>query len=912
VGGELVGRDDELRALAEFLAAVPPGAQALVLEGEAGIGKSTLWLAGRQIALERGARVLSSRPAEAERGLAYAGLEDLLEEVFEQVAPSLSPPRRRALETALLVRENEDGVDPRALGVAVRNTLELLAADGRVVVAIDDVQWLDESSSAALSFGVRRLECPVHLLLARRTVEGAEPSRLEGALSSELVDRLPVGPLSLGALQHLLQLRLERVFSRPTLIRIHETSGGNPFYALELARALPPDVDPTRPLPVPETLDGLLRARLGGLPGPTRDALVLVSALGTPSLTLLQAAGVDEDALEQAEAARVVERENGDVRFTHPLLASVVYQGISETARRRAHRSLADVVVDPLERARHLALSTDAPDPDVAEALERAAAAADSQGAPIVAAELGEHALRLTPPEIRADVDRRAIAVARAHGVAGGVDRGLVLAGELVVRSSPGRERAEALTLLADLGSEEPGRAIPLLHDALVEAEGQPALEASIHQRLSLIVRFTEGLVPAERHARAAADLASQLDDDALRASALAGLAIIRFNAGEADALRLAERAHDLAPAVAASQAAADAGFALAHILTWSFQLDRARVLLEALQREWSERDERMVASALWYLALVELRAGRLALADEYAEGARDLSAQYMRDEAAESPQNLFPSTLVAAHRGELERARELAERMTRLAELHAARISGAATALAVIELWSGDPEAAVARFAAAEQTSDAADRIEPAMCWWRAEQVEALLEVGLLEEAVDRLDAWEADARRLGRDWSLAHATRCRGLVAVARGDIEGATSLLEGAVSRLDALGDPFGSARALLALAAARRRSRQKRAAREAIEAAAAIFDHCGAHGWAGKARSELGRIGGRQREEGLTAAERRVAALVAEGRTNREVAAALYVGERTVETHLSHIYSKLGVRSRTELARQFPPP
>jgi DNA-binding CsgD family transcriptional regulator len=196
-----------------------------------------------------------------------------------------------------------------------------------------------------------------------------------------------------------------------------------------------------------------------------------------------------------------------------------------------------------------------------------------------------------------------------------------------------------------------------------------------------------------------------------------------------------------------------------------------------------------------------------------------------------------------------------------------------------------------------------------PGMYWWRPEQVEALLELGRVDHAVALVYAWEADATRLDLDGVLAQTTRCRGLVAAARGDIGEATAGLEQAVGRHEAVGDPFGRARALLALGALRRRGRQKRAAREAIEASVEAFEAIGAAGWAAKARSELGRIGGRIREPGLTTAERRVADLVAEGRTNREVAAALFLGERTVETHLSHVYAKLGVRSRAELARTY---
>ena len=153
-----------------------------------------------------------------------------------------------------------------------------------------------------------------------------------------------------------------------------------------------------------------------------------------------------------------------------------------------------------------------------------------------------------------------------------------------------------------------------------------------------------------------------------------------------------------------------------------------------------------------------------------------------------------------------------------------------------------------------------------------------------------------------------LGHVTRCRGLVAAARGEVEQALTLLGQAVAQHEAVGDPFGRARALLALGVVGRRARQKRSARQAIDAALEGFEAIGAAGWAARARAELGRIGGRSRAEGLTAAERRVAVLAAQGRTNREVAAALFIGERTVASHLTHVYAKLGVRSRTELARR----
>ena len=740
-------------------------------------------------------------------------------------------------------------------------------------------------------------------------VGGDQPSPIEDALDARRIERVGVGPLSVGAIHHIIRDQLSETLARPTLLKLHETSGGNPFYALELVRALRADGarrDPTQPLLVPERLEELVSARLGDFTGPTREVLVLVSAHARLSLAQLARAGIDAAALDPALGEGVIELAHGSVRFTHPLLASVLYQGLSRSERQRAHGRLAELVEDPVTRARHLALSTDTPDATLAAALEEAAATVVAQGAPMVAAELGEHALRLTPPEDAGDRGRRAAGAARAHLAAGDAERGRRLANDLLARVAVGAERAEALVLVAEGETEDLQRTVRRLDEALREPEAPPALRAAIHQRLSLLVRFSDGLDAAERHAHAAVELASRIGDDALRAAALGGLALIRFNSGRRGALQLAEQAYELAVRVAAPQAVIDAGFSLAHVLVWSVQLDPARTLLETLHRDWNERDERVAAHALWYLALVELRAGRLSTAGKYAEEARALSVPYVRDEA-ESPSTPFPLALVAAHRGELEQARELLERILQLAEMHGSRFQGPTAALAVVDLWGADPQAAVARFDAAERLSDAGDAADPGMRWWVPEQVEALLELGRVDDAVARLDAWEADGLRLGRDWVLAHAERCRGLVAAALDDVEQAVPLLTEAVSRHEAVEDPFGRARALLALGVVKRRLRQKRASRDAIAGAVALFEQCGAEGWAEKARSELGRIGGRRREEGLTAAEQRVAALVVEGRTNREVAAALFLGERTVEAHLSHIYAKLGVRSRTELAR-----
>jgi len=180
---EIIGRDEELSSLRAFIGEAEAEPAALVLEGDAGIGKSTLWEAGVEHARAQGLIVLSSRPAEAEQGLGHVGLDDLLGGVIDEVLPALTTPRRHALEVALLREEaSADHLDYRALAVAVRDALELLSGRGRILIAVDDVQWLDGSSSRALAFALRRLDArPVPVLLARRHVNGAQRSELEQA-----------------------------------------------------------------------------------------------------------------------------------------------------------------------------------------------------------------------------------------------------------------------------------------------------------------------------------------------------------------------------------------------------------------------------------------------------------------------------------------------------------------------------------------------------------------------------------------------------------------------------------------------------------------------------------------------------------------------------------------------------------
>jgi len=897
----IVGRDAELASLDAFLRRGEPGVDGLVLAGEAGIGKSILWEAGVEHARSLGYTVLSSRPVEAERTLDGVVLADLFERIVDDVLPTLPAPRRRALEVALLREEaSADPVDRRALAVAVRDLLHEAGRGQQLLLAIDDAQWVDPLSSSTLAFALRRLPAgDLLVLLAHRATDGAA-TQLEQGLAPDQIRRLAVGPLSLGALHLFLRARVGRVFARQTLVRIHDGSGGNPFFALELTRRLGAEADPLAPLPIPETLESLLRARLAGLPTATREALALISALGTAEAHLLESAGVSLTALEPAVAAHVIEAEEGTLRFSHPLLASVIYDDLDGERRRSVHGSVAEVVGDPLLRARHIALSKEGPDADVASMLDSAARGALSRGGAAAAAELAEHALRLTSREAADDRQRRLLEAARAHQAAGEWPRAQKFVLDLLAEADATPWRAEALVLLAEL--EPVDRAAELLEEALGEATSRPALQSLIHCRLAWTKRFRGG----PEHARAALELAEALGDDELQARAAAVQAILDWFAARPTAPSdLLPLARHLPAAVGAERLVQEATQAIVNTSAPSSKRDAARTMLEREHSQWRERDEPRAARALWALAWLEFWAGNWKLAAEHAGRSRDIAIQY----GLEVPQDHLPSAVIAVHRGQLERAREHAERGLELAGEHFGFHPPQHMAvLGLAAAWSGHRPHALEWFEKAEQRAAMLEWREPSVRWWTPDHAELLLELGRADDAARLVDVWEADAVRVSREWVLAHVTRCRGLLAAAGGNVDHALGRLSDAATEHAEVGDPFGRGRALLALGIVGRRARQKRPAREAIEAALGIFDTIGASCWTEKARAELGRVSGRTRNPGLTPAELRVATLVAEGKTNGEAASALFLTERTVASHLTHIYAKLGVRSRTELARR----
>jgi len=914
----LLGRQAELAQIAAFLDAEAPAA--LVLEGEAGIGKTRVWEEGVRIAATAGCRVLAARVAGSEVQLSFAGLADLLDGVVDEALPGLPAPQRRALEAALLLAEAEGALpDARAVAAGLLSVLRLLSASDPLVVAVDDLQWLDSASAGALEFALRRLEAePVCLLgTVRGSPGGLLPLELERVFADNRLLRIPLGPLSLGALHELLRARLGLNLGRPALVRVAGVCGGNPFFTLELGRELQRrGARPAagEPLPVPRNLRQLVRDRIARLPARTRTFVLSAAALAHPTLEVLEAASGDAGAgedLERAVRAGVLEVEGERARFTHPLLAAATYSEASSSERRAVHSTLARVATDPEERARHLALAATGASEDIAAALEDAAAFARRRGAPDAAGELGEQAVRLTPVEHETDRHRRTLVAAEYCFLAGQTARARRLLDDLVALLPAGPARARSLLLLARIAlvAEGSEAAVALGERALAEPIEDPALRAEAHVNLAGFADV-DNRRRAE-HAQRAIELIERENspDPALFSSALVAYALGDYYLGRGLRRDAFERAITLEQGSQRPRAAWTAGAVLGQLLKYTDDYEAARPRLEAAYRlAREEGDESSLPDLAAHLSELELWTGDWFAAERYARESLDVAER--AEQGLVRAIALYCCALVDAHFGRVASARAYAEEGLALGrERKDLWLEGICLwVLGFLDLSLGDPEAVGRHLSRADEIAETIGLVEPGQWRFHPDRIEALIQLDALEQADALLDRYQSRACAVRRPHALAAADRCRGLHAAARGDLDCALDALAGSLERYERLPLPFERARTLLALGAAERRANHKRAAREALERALDSFERLGAPLWAAKARSELGRIGGRRSPAGgaLSETEAQIAALAAAGRTNAEIAAALFLSPKTVKWNLSKVYRKLGVRSRTELA------
>jgi DNA-binding CsgD family transcriptional regulator len=899
-----IGREPELALLHDFLHR-PDRARSLVLVGGPGIGKTTLWEAGAAAARGSGFQVLAARASGADAQLAFSALIDLLDEIGLQELDALPAPQRRALEVAVL-RADPTGPPPelRAIALGLLNVLRRLADGERLLIAIDDLQWLDAHSLEVLTFVAPRLDVSnVRFLLSRRP-GGASP--LERAAGPPL-ERLDVGALSLGATRELLRDRLGLNLPRQLLRRVVDLTTGNPLFALEVGRTLAAGDLPGlgEDLPVPETVEDLLGTRVERLSAGVCRLLLAVALSQDPTVSQLQSIA-DPLTLNEALEANVLVVDGHRVRAAHPLLAAAAKKRSRPAARRELHFELSRVIEDVELRARHLALAADAPDATLAGTIASASRAAHGRGAWQAAAELGEHALRVTPAD-DPERPRRTFEVGMNLAVAGERERLAEMLETELESLTAGPDRAR-LWLLMPAAVDNNDELLEYFERALEESETDPPLHAAVLGNLSFNATAirVEQIHLAEDRAEQA--LAPSRSDPEIERSVLYALAYARGLRGRAfDDLR----ARFLAISGAAPYVLAwpERLAGLRH--SWRGELGLARDVFVRLLALADERgDIQGYAHVRAHLCELDLRAG------EWERAASQL------DEWSDIEREVMVHPVVERYRAHLAAGRGRPAEAEHWAKIELERASAlsvpfhqldAHRTLGLAHLIAHRPEKAAESLRVVWEHCEREGVDEPGLFPVAPDLVEALVELGALEEARRVTDRLRVLSEEQEHPWGLATAGACEGSVALACAYGEQPVLALEQAVADYDRLGLRFDAARSLLALGRAQRRHRKWGAARRTLESAEAAFGELGSPGWAEEARAELSRVGARrpQPRGQLTPAERRVAELAAEGLANKEIAQKLFVSVKTVEGHLSHVYAKLGVRSRAQLARRVPP-
>ena len=907
---DILGREAEVQAVGRFLDGPAPAA--LILEGPAGIGKTTVWQAGLEHAHTHSRRVLVTRPSEVETAPATAGLIDLLGDVFDEHGSSLPAPQRVALGVALL---REDGAhadaQPGTVSAGALGLLRRASEESPVLLAVDDLQWLDPATAGTLAFALRRLrETPVLLLATTRTGE-LEPMRDPVPIAGH---RMTIPPLDVESLSRLIARELGRRLPWPVVRRIATIAAGNAFLAIELARvastsgAAPDELSPEA-LSRSARIKRLAETRVRVLPEPTRTALGVVAALGEPPAAVLSRALPNEAVLEAAFDAGVLEQQDDRVRFTHPLLVAGALSSLSPWRRRSIHRALADLADTAEQRARHLAAATTEPSAEVAAAIEEGAAGALARGAPAAAARLLEDAARLTPAADDAALGGRLVSAGNCREHAGDTARALELFRRAVRESPPGPQRAEARIWAATHEHTAVRDSVIELRVALGECANDVTTRATCLHCLGLALLIAGDGRSAQRHLRQAVDLSAHVADEELRVSALslAGFVSALLGPGSGrPALQTAARVadHRLIPEPSLCP---DALLGAVHC--WADELEPARaLLLPVRERAVAAGDEQGVALVNCWLTELEARACNLPQASTYAGeaiaildlGRHDLNLGYA----------LVVRALTAAYEGDEHLARPMVLRGLAISDALGDRFFAAQgrSVLGFLELSLDRPSEALEHLRTADDTLNAMGVEEPGAFPHRDDLVEALIATGHTEEAQQRLAQLRALGERVDRPRPLCTALRGQAMLAARGGDHEHAATLFEEALALHDRFPAPLERGRTLLALGMTHRRAKHRRAARERLREAETLFDDIGAAIWRDRAGRELRRISGRvagSRDE-LTPTERQIAERVATGRSNREVAAEMFVTVRTVEANLTRIYAKVGVRSRGELA------
>ncbi len=902
----MIGREREREAVHALLGEARGRPAVLILDGDPGIGKTTLCRDAAATGAASGFAVLSTCGAAAEVSLAWAALTDLIAGLGDSVLSGLSPLHQQTLQ-AVRTGQQQSGCDERLVATAFCAALEQLSNRQPVLIVIDDAQWLDEPSSRAMGFVMRRLNGPIAFLVAYRNAElgGMDRSWVHPP-DPRALTRLTVGPMNPGDLRTLVAARQGQIPQRSAMERIYTVSAGNPFYALELARFFGSrDGDVLASLP--PTLSSLVRDRIGAVDRAGNEVLVAAAAAMEPTVEIVAAATGRTpkevvDILEPMESRGVLAFDGARIRFTHPLIASGIYTGADPAVQRRAHGRLADAVAHPEQRARHLALSSPHADAATLAALDAAAESAAARGAFSTAAELTRLALRLGGQD-----PMRQLRAADYHFRAGALDESEAFVAPIIDDLPSGFLRAVGLLLLAAVRGYRDGivSAIELFERA--EAEAEDFMHAQALLPLALATGIGGDMATAVDHARRAREEADTAGLPQLRSQARALWVYLSFIYGlgtDSETLRAAKDSGEGDPTMPVElQPAA----VYAMHCAWTGRLEEARTGMTEVLRRCAERGNEvnvLVCNAL--LTSIHVALGHYDEADRTAAEAVARADQIGGLLPVMTAQTAVAE--VAARRGRVEDAREAAELAVKRASAAGLRyhVRSPLMSLAFAQVSEASYDDALRTLAPLLADFDPAHDTEIVAGGWIPDAVEALTATGRVDDAERLTAALETNGARYARPWMLAVGARCRALVQAARGDVDEAVESAERAMEAHDRLPMPFERARTQLLVGELLRRRRRIAPARINIQQAVMTFEEIGSPLWLARAQSALRRFGAARTRDVLTDSERQVAEHAAAGRTNKQIAAALYLSTKTVEMHLSNAYRKLGIRSRAQLA------
>ena len=905
----LLGRAQECARLDALLASALQGQSgALVVRGEAGIGKTALldYAASRA----DGFRVLRATGVEAESSLAFSGLLQLVRPILEAV-DEVPPAQAQALRRAFGLADPGEA-DPF---LAYSATLHLLAASGEAVpilCLVDDAHWLDRASAEGVTFAARRLEADrVAIVLAARRGEeesldtrGIEEIELEGLddpSARELLAQSGAGPLA-----------------PPVASRLIAATGGNPLALVEM----PPVLSERQraggeplddPLPVGESVERAFLVRASELSPDARNALLLAAASDGDDLApVARAAGPAASALDEAEAAGLARVRGERLAFRHPLVRSAIYSAATAGERRAAHAALADALGegDADRRAWHLSAAAIGPDAAIAAALDEAADRAHQRGGLAAEARLLERSAMLTPD--RGERVPRLLRAGTAAYGAGLADEALALLEEGLASVDEPLARADLHEARAYVLRAQ-GRHAECVETCLAEADRvEPFDSLRAVNLLSRVQEFVQEQFDMDRARELAARMHMLLGEHRGRASTTSLAQLSRLEVMDARSDEALAMASDGARLELERERLSEGAVDFAECLMYLERYSEARGLLDAVVSNFRRRGAVVdLIRALAALAALELRSGSIVRASVAGNEAVQLSVEGGLDywEAW----SLARLASVDAVLGPEEKGRKHALRSAELASRVRDRESEshAYDALGRLELGLGNATAAV------RALERAAGLLEPVRqtnyVLWAPDLVEAYVRAGRRDEALRLNERFAELAALSGAAWAAASAARCRALLA---GEEEFGAAFADAVrLARADGVSG-FERARTELLWGERLRRSGLRIEAREQLRSALDEFDRIGAALWADRAREELRASGETTRPrdpslvDRLTPRELEIALLAADGLTNKEIGARLFLSPKTVELHLGRVYRKLGIRSRTELARAIP--